>query len=269
MFATVFFVWQTQKAAIPLDWYGLWAIIIFPMRVVDRSGNSFTTILVIMGFNGLNQYDVGFFRFFRSSPSSSPPSSTLLLLRLLYLTYLSPYSVMSVSKPSSSRAPEFRDPLSFPVLPYVREYANYLDAVWFTDMRTSNLALTVCDLHSMVCNTDAGACVKLWLPCGEHSMSVLRDVAWEVDCTFVRCYEEVEYEKDFSSLLKRYDGQSLPETDPPRIVLRSTFSHFYFDDCFHYLAFDCNFGLRLRLHAREIFAGCIGSNYFLFPCRIS
>lgn len=54
---------------------------------------------------------------------------------------------MSELKPASSRGPEICKPPPFPVSRYVREYeyAFYLDASRFTDRRTSNRALTICD----------------------------------------------------------------------------------------------------------------------------
>lgn len=67
---------------------------------------------------------------------------------------------MSVSKPDSPCGPAFCDPLRFPVLLYVQEYAIYLDASHFTDMHARDRGLTVRVRHNVLGDTNAGASVK-------------------------------------------------------------------------------------------------------------
>lgn len=63
-------------------------------------------------------------------------------------------------------------------------------------MRPSDRVLTVRDRHNVLRDTDGGAWVKHWLHCSGHSMSVWPCVSPELDYPFVRCYEEVKYEKE-------------------------------------------------------------------------
>lgn len=87
-----------------------------------------------------------------------------------------------------------------------------LDAWRFTEMPASDRAFTVHDLHNVLHGTDVGVRVKRWLHCGDRGRSVLRLVGLEVACSFVRCYGEVEYEKDLSTLVLRFHGQALLTT---------------------------------------------------------
>lgn len=63
-------------------------------------------------------------------------------------------------------------------------------------------------------NTILEACVKCLLPCGGCGMSMSRFVFSEVACPFVCCYEDVKYERDFSTLSPCFDGQLEPELVP-------------------------------------------------------
>lgn len=76
---------------------------------------------------------------------------------------------------------------SVAVLHYVRKYASYLDVLRFRDTRTSDLALKVCDRHTVWHNTDAGRWVRRWLSCGGCGMSALCCVRSEVDSPIVHC----------------------------------------------------------------------------------
>lgn len=93
---------------------------------------------------------------------------------------------MSVPKPASFCGPEFRAPLPFPVLHYKREDASYLDASRSTDMRASDLALTVSDRLKTLRDTDLKAWVKHGLQCAASGMSVSRYLGFEVYCPIVR-----------------------------------------------------------------------------------
>lgn len=63
---------------------------------------------------------------------------------------------MSESKPTSSRGPEFCNPLQFSILPCVREYASYLEASCCTNERAGDRTLTVRDRQSVLHDTDVG-----------------------------------------------------------------------------------------------------------------
>lgn len=94
-------------------------------------------------------------------------------------------------KPYSSHGREFWDPPPFHVSHYVQEYASYLDAVGFTDMRASDRALSIRDWHSLLRGSNGIAWVKCWLHCGGHGMYVLRRVGSGVDCPIFRCLERL------------------------------------------------------------------------------
>lgn len=77
----------------------------------------------------------------------------------------------------------------------------------------------------------------------------------EVDCTFVRCQEEVEYEKYLSKLVQRFDRQPLPELGRSLVILRYPFNPSYFAQPFNYWERDRDSENHLRRHARGKFAG--------------
>lgn len=184
-------------------------------------------------------------------PLFSPP--------LVYLLYTLAF------KPASCRGTEFCNPPPIPVLRYGREYAFYLDASCFTDTRSSDRALTVPDCHIVLRDTDDGAWVRCWLHCDGCGMSVSRCVSIEVDCPFVHCYREVEYERDLSTLVHRFDRQPLPEMGPSFVFLCRPFSHLHFHKRFDYWACDCDFEHRLCLHARGILASWHDFELFAIP----
>lgn len=78
-------------------------------------------------------------------------------------------------------------------------------------MRANDRAFAVRDLHNVLGNTDVGVWVKRWLHCSVPGISVSHFYGSEPDCPFVRCYEGIEYEKDLSMLVLRFDGQPLPK----------------------------------------------------------
>lgn len=121
------------------------------------------------------------------------------------------------------RGPEFCDPMPPPVSRYVREYASYLDALRFMDMRAS--ALNVGDRHDLWHGTDVRAWVKPRLHCGERGMSLSLWLTSKVDCAFVRWYEEVQYETDLSTLVQCFNAQRLPEIVLVLVVLPRPYSH--------------------------------------------
>lgn len=137
----------------------------------------------------------------------------------------------------------------------MRQYASYLDALRFMDIRASNGELTIRDRHNLLGNTDVGTWVKGWLHCGGRDMSMWRCVSSEDDSPFVWCYKKVEYGKDLYTPVRRLDGQLVLETGPLFVVLRCPSSHLYFAKRFDYWARDCDFELHLRRQARGIFIG--------------
>lgn len=56
--------------------------------------------------------------------------------------------------------------------------------------------------------------VNFWWYCGGHGMSVYCYIGSEVYCPFRRCYKKVEYERDPSTLLQRFDVHTLPKIGP-------------------------------------------------------
>lgn len=65
----------------------------------------------------------------------------------------------------------------------------------------------------------------------------------EVNCPFVRCYEEVKKEKGFWTRVQLHDGQLIPDLGPSLIVLRRLFSLLYFSECLGYWVNACYFEL--------------------------
>lgn len=84
---------------------------------------------------------------------------------------------------------------------YVLEYASYLDVLRFTEMQASDGALTVCDCQILLRDANVAARVKRWLQCGALGLSVPCCAGSALDCDFVLCYEEVEYEKDPATIV--------------------------------------------------------------------
>lgn len=165
-------------------------------------------------------------------PSSSSFSSTSCTLSILSIQLPSP--AMSIPNSASSRGPEFHDPPLFPVSCDVWECAFYLDVSRFTEMRASDPALTLCDRHNVLLDSDVGSLVKRLLPSCGRGLSQLRCIASGVDCPFVRCYGEVKNEKDPSMLVRRSDWQTLPGFAPSLVVSPRPFSHLYFGERFDY-----------------------------------
>lgn len=62
-----------------------------------------------------------------------------------------------------------------------------------TEMRASDLAFTVGDLHSRLCETNVGALVRRWLACSGSVTSLSQSVGYEVVCQFVRCHKVAYY----------------------------------------------------------------------------
>lgn len=86
-------------------------------------------------------------------------------------------------------------------------------------------------------------------------MCVSLCVGSEVECLFIRCYEEVEYGKDLLAPVQHCDGQLFPERGPSLVLLRRPVSRLYFAKRFSYWVRDCSFELRLHHHVRRVFAG--------------
>lgn len=101
-------------------------------------------------------------------------------------------------------------------------------------MRAGDRSLTVCDRLNVLRDTVVGAWVKRRWHCDEHGMSVSCCVGSEVGCPCVHCYEKVEYEKDLSRLMRRFDGQPLSEFALLLVVMRHPFSHLCFPKEFDY-----------------------------------
>lgn len=99
-------------------------------------------------------------------------------------------------------------------------------------MDLANRAVTVRDLHNMLYDTDIEACFKRWLYCGGHFIPVCCGGWSKLDCSFVLCFEETEYEKDHWPLLRLYDGQSICKLPRSNIILRRPFCHLYFSKLF-------------------------------------
>lgn len=105
----------------------------------------------------------------------------------------------------------------------------------------------------MLCNTVAGAWVKLWLPGNIRGISLSRGAYSEVDGRCGSYYEKVEYQTDHFLLVWRNDWQPLPKLCTKLFELWCSSSPLIFDKC---LIFECdrNLELRLRWHATRTFA---------------
>lgn len=80
-------------------------------------------------------------------------------------------------------------------------------------------------------------------------MSVLCSIRSGVDCPFVRCFKEVKYKKDLSTIVLSFKGPPLPKIGPSLFVLRRPSRHLYIAEHFDYWLCKCDFELRLRCHA--------------------
>lgn len=80
-------------------------------------------------------------------------------------------------------------------------------------------------------------------------MIVLLCLGFEVEYPFDRCYEEVEYEEDLSTLVRRIHAQQLPDVGPSLVVLHPQFNHLYLAERFDYWVHDYKLELHLRRHA--------------------
>lgn len=87
----------------------------------------------------------------------------------------------------------------------------------------------------------------------------------DVDCPFATCYKSVEYEKDLSRFVGRFDGQPLHEMCPSFVILRRPFSHFYFSERFDYWVCDCDFEFCLGLHVPGIIGGWQNGELLVIP----
>lgn len=88
-----------------------------------------------------------------------------------------------------------------------------------------------------------------------RGMPVSRCVGPEVDCSFADSYEVLEYQRDLSTLVRRFDAQPLPEIDRSLLVLRCPFSHPYLAEHFDYWECAYDFELCLRRHTICILVG--------------
>lgn len=109
---------------------------------------------------------------------------------------------------------------------------SYLDASRFTDRPVSDRSLTVRDRHNEVRDTDVGTQVKLQLHCGERGLFVSRCIGSEVDCPFIRIYEEVEYKKELPTLVRHSHGQLVPKMGLSFVFLGHSFKYLYFAEGF-------------------------------------
>lgn len=74
------------------------------------------------------------------------------------------------------------------------------------------------------------------------------------------------WEGSLLRLVWRFDGQPLPELGPSLVVFCRLFNYLYFAKLFDYCKLDCDLGLRLRRHARGIFADWHNA-FCSRPCR--
>lgn len=165
-----------------------------------------------------------------------------------------PHYSTSLPKLALPRGPEFGNSTPCPISCYVQEYASNPYVSRSTDMGESDRALTVRSRHNVLRHFDVGPWVKRWLRCRENRMSVSCHVVSEVDCPFLRSYEEVEHEKNLSTLVQLFDGHSLPKTGPSFVVLHHPFTHLYFGERFYYSGRDCLFEPHLRRQEQNVFA---------------
>lgn len=112
----------------------------------------------------------------------SPSSSSSFTYFSWTTSILSRSYSLSIPNAAKSRVPEFHDPTRLPVWHYVREYPFYLDVSHFTDICANQFALSVCDHHTMLRDTDFRPRVKCWLQYGAHGMSVSCSVGSEAWC---------------------------------------------------------------------------------------
>lgn len=95
-------------------------------------------------------------------------------------------------------------------------------------------------------------------------MSASCYVSSEVDSTVACNYEEIELEKEHSTLVQRYDGQPLPQLGTWLIFLHCPSIDLFLPQRFDYPVQVCNIELHLRGQARGILPDGITSNYSPF-----
>lgn len=141
----------------------------------------------------------------------------------------------------------------FHVSRHVRKYTSYLDTGDFKKSLASDGALTICDLHNILCKRNFGAWVKSWLHCDMQAcqlrlVPVLRRTVYSFA---VMKTLSGKWTTDACETLQR-TGAS--EIVPILIVLHRSFSHLYWAEIFDYLAFDWDLELCLRPHATGIYS---------------
>lgn len=147
---------------------------------------------------------------------------------------------------------------------YVQEYASYLDASRITNMSASDRAVTAHNVHSLWCEPGAGGWVKRWLHCSGLILSVSRCLTSEVDCPLVCCYEDVEYVKDLSTVVRRFDVQALLEIGLFLVVLCCPIIHLYFGSAWIIGPMNATLSF-VFVFMRGIFAGWHNFELFAIP----
>lgn len=111
-----------------------------------------------------------------------PSHSTTFIFNLSNLSP-PPVSIIGVPKPAPACSTQLFHPPSFIVSCYLWEQASYLDASSLTSMRASDCTLTVSDIHNVLRDSNVGAWVERGFHSCGRSISVLRSVGFEVDCS--------------------------------------------------------------------------------------
>lgn len=95
----------------------------------------------------------------------------------------------------------FTDP-PFPVRNFIREYGAYLDSWRFATMRMKGDTGSVWDIRSWRnCDTALSARKKRWWHWGGRGALPCRGTSPGDDNPFVRCFDEVHYEKSLGNVL--------------------------------------------------------------------
>lgn len=103
-------------------------------------------------------------------------------------------------------------PLPYAVVQIIKHYGGLLDRHAFPAMRLAGDTNEKRDLRTgRNCNTDFGAWIKRWWPCGERRATDSHFHHQDIDTLFVRSFEGIGYERCIGNILGHMWASILPK----------------------------------------------------------
>lgn len=157
----------------------------------------------------------------------------------------------------------------FPVTEYIEHYSGFIYSGRFGDMRLAGDQLTIPDVKfGTVRDTAVGAWNKCWLHISGRCASMARATHYNaVDSLFVRCREELDYERLVGDVVLRLcdkPDDAFP-SDLGLFCFSQLFDCLFFASHWSFWARDFDFEYRMRTGERHLLVGWHNVEIFALP----